>query len=138
MAAISRVSYRVKGNTGRRFKVGGESTVSAADALAYAQAKLKAVSGQSTLYGSQSTGLDLTDTANQPGHTDAADGLNIEMQDADGVTRNIHVPQVSKSYAGTAPGTAVITGDILAIVTAYNTANGTAFTIVSAHYTAEG
>lgn len=138
MAGVSRTVFRVKTSNGRRFKVGGESEVSSAAALAYAQAKLKLVSGV-ILSGSQSTGLDTTITANQPGHTDAADGLNLEIKDGAGATREIHIPQASNSYAGSVPGYADITNaDLLAVVTAYNTATGLSFTLIQAKYTSEG
>jgi hypothetical protein len=91
--------------------------------------------------GSQSTGLDVSGTvaANVAGHTDAADGLNLEIKDAAGLTRNIHIPQASNSYAGDVEGYADITNaDLLDVVTKYNTATGLSFTLIQAKYTSEG
>lgn len=138
MAGVSRTTFRIATSNGRKFKIGGESEVSSAAALAYAQAKLKVASG-TIVSGSQSTGLDVTLTANMPGHTDAADGLNLEIKDAAGQTRNIHIPQASSSYVGSVPGFADITDtDLLAVVSTYSTAVGSTWTLTEARYTSEG
>lgn len=138
--ALYSVRYNVKdAANGRRFKVGGESLVSGAAALAYAQSKLKVVSGE-IISGSASNGLDITQAANQPGHTDASDGLNLNIKSATGLQRNIHIPNASSSYASTLDdGSADIEAqDLKDVVTAYNTATGLTFVLVSARYTSEG
>ena len=136
----SRASFKLKSLSGRRFGVGGESSVSAAAALALAQAKLKVVSAQFVTAGSNSTGLDLTAAGNSAGHNDAADGLNLVLKTSDGMTRTLHIPQVSTSYkASINDGSVDITNaDILDIVTKYNTATGLTFILQSGHYTQEG
>lgn len=141
MPGVNRASFKMKANSGRRFGVGGESEVSVAAALGLAQAKMKIVSAQAgNLQGSSSTGLDVTLAANMPGHTDAADGLNLELKDAAGQTRSLHVPQVSTSYkAAINDGSVDITHvDIIDVVTKYNTATGGAWTLVSGRFTSEG
>lgn len=141
MPGVNRTSFKMKALSGRRFGVGAESEVSPAAALGLAQAKLKIVSAiAGSESGTSSTGLDVTIAANQPGHTDAADGMNLELKDAAGQTRSLHIPQASTSYkAAINDGSVDITNaDILAVVAAYNTATGGAWTLVSGRFTSEG
>jgi hypothetical protein len=141
MAGVNSARVKFKSLTGRKITSSAESEVSAAAALGYMQAKLKVQSGQAgNTTGSQSTGLDGTDAANKPGHNDAADGANLDIKDAAGNTRNIHIPQVSQSYKSSLnDGSIDITNaDILAVVSAYSTATGTTWTLVSGRYTSEG
>jgi acetylglutamate kinase len=141
MAGVSSARIKFKNATGRRVTTSAESEVSVAAALAYMQAKLKTQSGQAgNTTGSQSTGLDGTLAINQPGHTDAADGANLDIKDAAGNTRNIHVPQMSQSYKSSLnDGSIDITqADVLAIVSTYSTAVGSTWTLVSGRYTSEG
>lgn len=141
MPGVSRASFKMKAISGRRFGVGGESEVSTAAALGLAQAKMKIVSAQALpLQGSTSTGLDTTLDVNKPGHADAADGLNLELKDAAGQTRSLHIPQVSTSYkAAINDGSVDITdADILDVVTKYNAATGGAWVLISGRFTSEG
>lgn len=141
MAGVNSYRVRFKGNTGRRLLTGAESEVSVAAAVAYGQAKLALQSGQAgNTVASQTTGLDGTNAANKPGHSDAADGAEFEIKDAAGQTRTINISQVSKSYASTLnDGSIDITNaDVLAMVAAYSTATGSTWTLVSARYTSNG